>query len=103
GPLVDAGTCTASWCGCGECNPVDIVCSHESHPCGRQCLQSCPALAQATCVAVGFGCAGGGVDSPQNGWYTRAGCPPGKDRCGLNGAPGGDVLGHCGPLLPEGC
>jgi hypothetical protein len=73
--LVD-GACAPAWCGCGECNPADIVCTQTPRPCPLGCVGGCPELSQAYCKQVNQNCIRFGVDAAQIGCYGDLDCPP---------------------------
>ncbi len=52
----DAGACHPFWCGCGSCDPANIVCTTDLRGCPLGCVSSCPALDLAVCACNGSLC-----------------------------------------------
>jgi hypothetical protein len=107
--------CHPYFCGCGSCNPADIICVSDSRSCPLACPISCPELATTVCECTGGSCAvvhsDGGTASDGGGGTAGSSCMGDGDcmsgllccyPCGIPGctnqcmAPMG---GHC-PLFP---
>lgn len=48
--------CHPFFCGCGSCNPADIVCVSDPRTCPLGCPSSCPETATTVCDCVGGAC-----------------------------------------------
>lgn len=87
--------CQPDFCGCGACNPADIVCTKTPPGCPLGCVSSCPELKTTVCSCSGDRCVRSGVTG-SIACYKDPDCPPG-DCCAHSGPVGPASRGTCKP------
>lgn len=92
--------CVADWCGCGQCDPSDIVCTKTPLACPLGCPSACEAQADVKCGCAGDRCVFVSPTRATPACYQTADCPPGmccggrdagffgRGRCVTEGSPG---------------
>ena len=94
-PSDGACACAPDWCGCGTCDPTQIVCTKSPPGCPLGCASSCPQLATTTCSCESDRCVRSGITG-DIACYKDPDCPPG-DCCAHAGPVGVGGRGRCRP------
>ena len=85
GAVTACDACAPDWCGCGQCEPRDIVCTRTPLSCPLGCASGCQEQTSTVCGCAGDRCVFVTPPRTSPACYTSADCPPGMCCPGRDG------------------